>query len=543
MIAWAVEALLASALLIALVLAIRIPVRRAFGAPVAYALWLLPVLRLLLPPLPTTLRDGVVPPLAAPLHDMGREMSVMILPATDAPAAATHSLAALLGAGFVLLWGVGALAVIGWQFVTYLRFRRRLLAAATPLDRIDGVTIVASPAAAGPLAFGVTRRFVAFPRDFAGRYDAGERELALAHELGHHARGDLIANWVALAVLALHWFNPLVWFAFRAYRADQEMANDARVLAGRSASERHAYACAIVKAAHGGAIAAACHLHTVDDLKGRLRMLATPATRARLLAGGVGVVALGAAALGLTATGTAAAEQMRARMERATGIDIDAIKPSALLRPPPPVMPEAQPAPAATPAPGERRNRVVVHNDGETHVYEGADADAYRAAHPVPVPPVPPVPPAPHVEVIAPVPPVPPVPPMHFDREMARADREAARAERAAARAMRAAPVVSSQNCGEGSEMTMHTAVDGRNVTVICRDRIAHAGDAARQAARIDAAEARRNALRSAIAGLRASRASLAANASMPEEGRRAAIASIDRSIARMEHNIPDPDQ
>ena len=332
-------------------------------------------------------------------------------------------------------------------------------------------------------------------------------------------------------MLALHWFNPLAWFAFRAYRADQEMANDARVLAGRSAADRHAYACAIVKAAHGGAIAAACHLHTVDDLKGRLRMLATPATRARLLAGGVGVITLGAAALGLTATGTAAAEQMRTRMERATGIDIDAIKPSALLRPPPPVMAEAQPAPAATPAPGEHRHRVVIQNDGETQVYEGADADDYMAAHPAPVPPAPPA-----VSVqVPPVPPIPPVPPAYYDREAARADREAARA-------MRAAPVVSSQNCGEGNEMTMHSSVNGRNVTVICRDRIAHAGDAARQAAMVEAAEARRNGMRNAVASLRATRASITANMSMPEEGRRAALAGIDRSIERMERETPDRD-
>ena len=64
-----------------------------------------------------------------------------------------------------------------------------------------------------------------------------------------------MANWVALAVLALHWFNPLAWYAFRAFRADQEMANDARVLARLGSAARHAYACAIVKAAHGGAIA------------------------------------------------------------------------------------------------------------------------------------------------------------------------------------------------------------------------------------------------------------------------------------------------
>ena len=94
--------------------------------------------------------------------------------------------------------------------------------------------MIETDAATGPLAFGVLAHYVAFPRDFAERYDAAERELALAHELGHHARGDLLANWAALVVLALHWFNPLAWRAFRAFRADQEMANDARVLAGRA---------------------------------------------------------------------------------------------------------------------------------------------------------------------------------------------------------------------------------------------------------------------------------------------------------------------
>ena len=52
MIGWAIEALLASALLMVVVLAARGPVRAAFGPHVAYALWAIPVLRLLLPPLP-----------------------------------------------------------------------------------------------------------------------------------------------------------------------------------------------------------------------------------------------------------------------------------------------------------------------------------------------------------------------------------------------------------------------------------------------------------------------------------------------------------
>src|SRR3546814_3823360 len=85
----------------------------------------------------------------------------------------------------------------------------------------DGIRVVETDAATGPLAFGVLRKYIAFPRDFAERYDEDERDLALAHERGHHARGDLIANWAALLVLAVHWFNPIAWRAFRAFRSEE----------------------------------------------------------------------------------------------------------------------------------------------------------------------------------------------------------------------------------------------------------------------------------------------------------------------------------
>ena len=52
MIGWAIEALVATTLLMLLVLAIRGPVRQAFGPHIAYALWSMPVIRLFLPSLP-----------------------------------------------------------------------------------------------------------------------------------------------------------------------------------------------------------------------------------------------------------------------------------------------------------------------------------------------------------------------------------------------------------------------------------------------------------------------------------------------------------
>lgn len=373
-IGWGVDALIASALLMAAVLLVRGAVRRAFGPQVAYALWALPLLRFGLPALPAGWWRTDA---ALPISRAGETITVLVIEPARATASATGALP--IGLALVVFWAVGAAVFLGWHLAYHRRFCRRMLAGAEPVEEAEGVTVVASAAAPGPLAFGVWRRYVAFPRDFAERYDAEERALALAHELGHHARRDLLANWAALVVLALHWFNPLAWRAFHAFRADQELANDARVLVGCSPDARHAYGRAIVKAAHGSAVSAACHLHTIADLKGRLRMLTTSTTsRRRLAAGSAAVALLIAAGLAVTASSSQAAEALKASVG-------DALQ---VAPPAPPVAPMA----AASEAPVAPRHvkRVTVVKDGKATTYEGMAADTYIRDHDLPIPPAPP---------------------------------------------------------------------------------------------------------------------------------------------------------
>ena len=550
--AWGVEALLASALLMALVLLVRGPVRRVFGPQIAYGLWALPALRLVLPPMPASWREQA----AMPISRAGDAVTVLILPGTapvaESPAVTAAAAAPVAATGFdwsgidwlaigMGLWLAGALAFFVHHYLSHRRFCARLLRDARLLDRIDGVAVVESRHATGPLAFGIKRRFVAFPRDFDERYDADERSLALAHELGHHQRGDLAANWAALAVLALHWFNPLAWRAFRAFRADQELANDARVLAGRSRADRHIYACAIVKAAHGGAVSAACHLHTITDLKGRLKMLtiARP-SRTRLMTGAAAV--LGVVTMGLvgTASGTSATAAIAARMGEATSL---------------PAMP-APPPMLKTPAiPNARTGgttHVVVVKDGKTTTYEGSAAEAYLADHPVPVPPTPPAAPravqapaAPRAVQAPAVPaapaaasamgvalPAPPVPPRPL-------------AGMPTAAEMRAMVDIRSGTCGPdhgAKAYVVSRTTDGHRATVICTDRIQAAARAG-QLTQADQARIQRESMSAALSGLRAARTALANNAAIPAEGQREALASIDDSMADLRQQIADIDK
>ena len=519
MTAWLIEALVASALLMALVLLIRGSVRRMFGPGIAYALWALPALRLLLPPLPGW---GAA---VAPVRRATETVVLIVEPVRAGAAAPAVAAGAALGLGSMLvaLWISGTVALLGWYVLDYHRLRRRLLTGATPIGEREGVRIIASAGAPGPIAFGILRRYVAFPADFTARYDVAERELALAHELGHHARGDLAANWAALTMLALHWCNPLAWRAFRAFRADQELANDARVLAGRDPAQRHAYACAIVKAAHGSALSAACHLHTIEDLKGRLRMLTTSRTsHRRVAAGGTMIAGLILAGLGLTASSSGAAA-ITGKVGETLGVELQAGRPAASPIPASAVpMPATAAMPAAPPVParGSAKRRVVIVKDGKTTTYEGAAADAYVAAHPMPVPPPPPALPG------------------HgwSGGEPGNPPQAPAAPE---------APSVSLVDCppGSASRFVVRDAPGGRQRIMVCTDRVDMAAmDAARvaEAVRI-AADGERTgvgARADARINLALARTAIAVDRNLTDRQRRDALAGITRAQAELDAEI-----
>ena len=236
------ETLLWTGALIALLLLLRRPVARHFGAQAAYALWALPLLRLAVPPitLPAWLRPGeTAPPLsevaavsdpasmlvAAPLVQADSLAPVFPLPAAAAPLPAMDWLTPLL-----VLWLVGAAIFLVRRFALYFAMRRELLDGAKPVGEVGRVRLVETAATLGPVAFGVFDKVVALPTGFMVQRDRSRRDLAIAHELAHHRGHDLLANILVQPLFAVHWFNPLGWAGWTALRRDQEAACDARVV-------------------------------------------------------------------------------------------------------------------------------------------------------------------------------------------------------------------------------------------------------------------------------------------------------------------------
>ncbi len=308
--------------LIALVLLARRRVTRWFGPEVAYALWLIPLARLILPPV--VLPAWMAPRAAAPVPEApavlaGPAVAVppeplvwqaaaeVPLPADPAPAAAGFDLFATLAdapllEALLLVWLAGAGVTLWRRFGAYFALRRVLLAEGRDLGRAPGmlggwmgqVRLVETPATNAPLAMGVLDPVIALPPGFLALHDRASRDLALAHELAHHRAGDLLVNILVQPLFALHWFNPLGRYGWLALRRDQEAACDARVMAARPAEDRAAYAALIARfaaapgATHTAALTApmACPVLGETSIIHRLRSLAmSDLTPRRRLAG------------------------------------------------------------------------------------------------------------------------------------------------------------------------------------------------------------------------------------------------------------------
>ncbi|PJG47809.1 energy transducer TonB [Sphingobium sp. LB126] len=497
---WIAETLIATTLLMAIVMLLRRPVARWLGAGTAYCLWLLPLARMMLPALP---QEVVYPsPLQMAVDRAGLPTLLDAAPAMAALPARAEATIPWLEI-WVSFWLLGLVVFLTVQAVGYVRFRRFILNGATPVGEEGRIHIVSSPRAGGPLAFGILRPFIVLPADFALRFDPQERAMAIAHERAHHQRGDLAANMIALLLLGLHWCNPVAWIAYRAYRADQEQACDARVLALYGQDQAPVYGRAILKAAAGHPFAGACHLNPITALKGRLKMLSAHEMSLRRISWGMAAVALVTmSGLALTASGSRAAQQVAAITEKVDSMNFGRLadlvaQPASATEIAIPQVPEPSSAPKLAP-----------------HVRTGD-----TAANVPSVPAVPSIPPAPAADMIPPVPPLPPAQPMRLRDEDGRALSHAIPSE---AEIRRTVPDVDVANgCEEGRSVNRRETVDAdgrRHIRV-----------------RICEAQISAQAHRAARVGLIAARAQIAAAARMSDKIRADVLRDLDKEIAHMD--------
>jgi beta-lactamase regulating signal transducer with metallopeptidase domain len=250
---WVIQTGLVVSLLIIIILLIRRPFARAFGANAAYALWSLPLIRLCLPGVsvpsnwvPKFLREPSSSLAAPPLEGLADALPPpagqvnIIAPVQIAPPDVIN-----WGIIIITVWLCMAVLWLGYQLIQQARFKSHLIAQSAEPDPTLSAEI---KRAAGPLVTGVYTPVVILPNDFSETFEVEQRHFALVHEFAHIKRRDL---WVALITLvfrALNWPNPLVHYASHKLRGDQEAACDAFVVKVTGGETAHSYAETLVKA-------------------------------------------------------------------------------------------------------------------------------------------------------------------------------------------------------------------------------------------------------------------------------------------------------
>jgi beta-lactamase regulating signal transducer with metallopeptidase domain len=101
------------------------------------------------------------------------------------------------------------------------------------------VELLTCPGRTMPMTWGVLRTHILLPGDTA-HWTADQKRAVLLHELAHARRFDCQSQLIAHLACALHWFNPLVWFAWRRMQAEREQACDDLVLAAGTRASAYA---------------------------------------------------------------------------------------------------------------------------------------------------------------------------------------------------------------------------------------------------------------------------------------------------------------
>jgi len=108
------------------------------------------------------------------------------------------------------------------------------------------VEIIVTGSVKSPAIYGYFKPQLLLPVHFLDTLTKDELYCIFLHELGHVKRHDIGVSWLATLFQVIYWFNPLVWYAFHYLRADQEAACDAYVLSKIKKAQPTDYARTIV---------------------------------------------------------------------------------------------------------------------------------------------------------------------------------------------------------------------------------------------------------------------------------------------------------
>lgn len=186
---------------------------------------------------PGLLQNTVVPAVHTGVPAMDEPLNVAVsTPSASAPEpGATHRHTWLFAGS--IIWICGMAAMLGYAVVSFLGTRRKMAEAVRLYDHVYLCDAVRSP-----FILGAVRPRIYLPSDM----EEPQMKYVLAHEQAHLKRRDHWWKLLGYCLLAVYWFNPLVWAAYILLCQDIELACDEKAVRGLNMNGRKAYSKALV---------------------------------------------------------------------------------------------------------------------------------------------------------------------------------------------------------------------------------------------------------------------------------------------------------
>jgi bla regulator protein BlaR1 len=254
-----------------------------------YALWLLVVLRLVLPVLPAStasfyslfpstpmaFRPFVDPYLEKafyPDHPL-RPLQIITPPSTPNLNGITvrmprqnvadyNRVRFVINATLALAWFAGmvlfalATVLVNYRFARHVAhapqitdesLRKIFADAKAELGLRRHIRLVESSHVSSPAIMGLFTPTLLLPDGAREKFTPRELRFIFLHELAHLKRGDVFVQALIALLQIIHWFNPVLWYAFRRLRADREPATDALVLSRTGEADKEPYGLMLLK--------------------------------------------------------------------------------------------------------------------------------------------------------------------------------------------------------------------------------------------------------------------------------------------------------
>ena len=245
-----------SALILAVIL-VRFAFSERISARMRYSLWLLVLLRLLLPfnfyPIPVSVTEAAAPT-AARIEAISETEIIRVetsaaedSTANEVPAAAHRLTVRDLSKR---IWVGGMIVVAAWFLIVNMSLYRKLRRDRRRYDYDCRVPVYVAPGLPSPCLVGLFRPAVYLTEHAAE--DASQAHQIITHELTHLRHLDMIWALLRCVCLAVWWFDPLVWVAASLIRRDCELACDEGTILALGEGARFDYGRTLVDMAKVG---------------------------------------------------------------------------------------------------------------------------------------------------------------------------------------------------------------------------------------------------------------------------------------------------